>query len=325
MTLSTAVDRTQTGGDGVTDVFPYLFKAWAQGDIVVIRSNKVEPLSKVTLALGSDYTVEDVGVSTGGTITLIGAQAAAPPEATENITVLRELPHTQTVAVTNQGGFKGNTHETAWDKMVALTQQLKGRLDRCFQVDEVSMADPDSLTYEEMLGRSPILLDSVTGTRVTDLTVYSVSANDFDSMMLEIVDLRGVNTATPRMKFTDLAGTVYPEDGFGHQGLGYNTAGAEVRWNDTGGTIDYAVLTGTTISNSAYSTAAGRIYLTSISAGLYSKYYGHMNWNNNVATIAGRYIEVFTAMPTVLGGCSVYMDSGDISGTLRLWGLPTGS
>ena len=163
MTLSTAVDRTQTVGDGATTLFPYLFKIWDKDDIEVIRANLVAPLAKDTLAEGSDYTVADVGAATGGTIQLIGAQASSPPTSDESLTILRKMPYTQEVAVTNQGGFKGNTHETAWDKMVALIQQLRGITDRCLQVDETSTTDPADITYESFAGDAPLDTDNFDG------------------------------------------------------------------------------------------------------------------------------------------------------------------
>lgn len=330
MTLTTAVDRTQTSGNGSLIIFPYNFKIWASDEIEVILSNKVVPLDKDTLTIITDYTVQDVGEATGGTITLQGTYAATPPTSDQNITILRKLEYKQEVGVTNQGGFKGNTHETAWDKLVALIQQLKGTVDRCFQVDEVSMADTADLTYETMLARSPTLLDVATGTGVASLTVVG-DISDYEQCWIELNDLvPAVDAADLQMEISEDGGSTWiteaPTVNFKAVWHGYE-ASIGVRSGSGSSTNKFTMWSsGGAQSFDADAGLYGNLYCSATAALSFSymgmvRFEGSAGSGETMLNLSGR---ILSSAYTVNAIRFTYHNGNIASGTVRLWGMPTG-
>lgn len=128
-------------GNGVTTVFAYGFKIFADADLRVIKTDTAG--AETTLTLTTHYTVSGAGEASGGNVTLLSAPANG-----EKITILRDMTFTQTTDLRNQGGFYPEVHERVFDRLVMQTQQLKEELDRAVKVDASSTTDPDDLLDE---------------------------------------------------------------------------------------------------------------------------------------------------------------------------------
>jgi hypothetical protein len=112
-------------GDGVTKVFPFSFKVFARGDVLVATTNTATSVETI-LTLDSDYTVAlnaDQNGSPGGTITMTVAPAVGTTlAATSNI------PYLQKADLTNQGGFYPRVINDALDKITIQIQQLASKV-----------------------------------------------------------------------------------------------------------------------------------------------------------------------------------------------------
>lgn len=121
MTVSTEVDHNEYSGNGVTTSFPYTFRIFKKGDLVVQTVDLSENIRALTL--GTDYTVTGAGKYNGGNVVLTSPLANG-----WRISLSRELPVTQETDLRNQGKFFADVHEDAFDKLTMLIQQCFGGL-----------------------------------------------------------------------------------------------------------------------------------------------------------------------------------------------------
>ena len=131
MTISTTIIKVSYSGDGTQTVFPYTFKINAEADIqVIIRaSNGTETVKTLT----TDYTVSGVGSASGGNVTMVTA-----PSATETIVIRRDTTQTQTVDLVENDPFTAETVEGAFDKSVAIVQELQEEVDRSIKLSRTN-------------------------------------------------------------------------------------------------------------------------------------------------------------------------------------------
>lgn len=118
MTISSETTRTGPySGNGSTTVFAYTFQVAAQGDLEVVLTNSsgVETIKSIS----THYTVSGVGESGGGNVTM-----GVAPASGETLTIRRNITKTQTTSLTNQDGYRGETHETFFDKITQITQEI---------------------------------------------------------------------------------------------------------------------------------------------------------------------------------------------------------
>jgi len=131
MTISTTIIKVSYSGNGTQTVFPYTFKINAEADIqVIIRaSNGTETVKTLT----TDYSVSGVGSASGGNVTMVTA-----PSATETIVIRRETTQTQTVDLVENDPFTAETVEGAFDKSVAIAQELQEEVDRSIKLSRTN-------------------------------------------------------------------------------------------------------------------------------------------------------------------------------------------
>jgi hypothetical protein len=117
--------NSTTGSDG-TSVFAYDFKILDEAHLVVtskVVSTGVETVQTIT----THYTVSGVGDEGGGNVTMV---ATFHPLTTETLTISRSVPLTQLTDLQNRGATQPATLETAYDKGVQISQDLKEVQDR---------------------------------------------------------------------------------------------------------------------------------------------------------------------------------------------------
>ena len=125
MTISTTIIKNSYNGTGSQDVFPYTFKITANADIqVIIRSNTgVETVKNLT----THYTVSGAGDASGGNVTFTSGNI---PTNTETVVIRRNTTQTQGLDLVENDPFTANSVEGAFDKNLAIIQELQSQLDR---------------------------------------------------------------------------------------------------------------------------------------------------------------------------------------------------
>jgi hypothetical protein len=117
-------------GNGVTTVFPFTFKVFTATDILVTYLDALDVES--VLVLSTNYTVTlnaDQNTSPGGSVALLFAPATGT-----YITLTSQVTNTQTLALTNSGGFYPESINNALDRTVIQVQQVAEELSRTFKI-----------------------------------------------------------------------------------------------------------------------------------------------------------------------------------------------
>lgn len=119
-------------GNGTTSVFPFVFKVFAATDINVLLTTTSLGTS-TTLTLNTDYTVSlnaNQDTNPGGSVTLLSGNLASGFSLLIRSVVLA----TQSVALTNQGGFYPDVINDALDRGIIIDQQQNDRDNRAIRV-----------------------------------------------------------------------------------------------------------------------------------------------------------------------------------------------
>lgn len=128
--------RSDYTGNGSTATYDYSFKIVDETHLTVVVRDTDD--AEHSLSIGTDYTVTGVASDSGGTIVLVdGDQAWIDSSgflADDMIlSITRNIPYTQTTDVRNQADYYPEIHETAFDKLVMMIQQLKDEMSRSFK------------------------------------------------------------------------------------------------------------------------------------------------------------------------------------------------
>ena len=154
-------------GNGVTTVFPFTFKVFTATDILVTYLDALAVES--VLVLSTNYTVSlnaDQNTSPGGSVTLLVAPATAT-----YITLTSQVTNTQTLALTNSGGFYPESINNALDRTVIEIQQLAEQASRAVTIPKSATASP-LLPIPTPLN---VLAWNVDGTAITNVSLESSS------------------------------------------------------------------------------------------------------------------------------------------------------
>ena len=119
-------------GNGTTSVFPFVFKVFDATDISVSRTTTSLGTS-TTLALNTDYTVSlnaNQDTNPGGSVTLTAGNLASG----FSLLIRSVVTATQSVALTNQGGFYPDVINDALDRGIIIDQQQNDRDNRAIRV-----------------------------------------------------------------------------------------------------------------------------------------------------------------------------------------------
>lgn len=149
-------------GNDVTTSFPFSFKVFSAGDVVVVRTNTSGV--ETALTIGTDYSVTlnaDQDTSPGGSIVLPAALASG-----FLLTLTSSVPNLQPVMLTNQGGFYPRVINDALDRLTILMQQLSEKLSRALSVP-ISSAVSSALPPP---AANHVLGWDATGAALTNLT-----------------------------------------------------------------------------------------------------------------------------------------------------------
>lgn len=192
MTIPSANSRSGPyTGNGVTTVFNYTFRIVnkAHLNVVVADTNGVE----TTLVVDSDYTVNNVG-SSSGSITL-----SSPLPTGHKLIIIRDVPFTQTVDLENQGAYYAEVVEAAFDLAAMRDQQLQEQVNRAVLIPPTADAGElqSLLGYIVSLGSRLTELDTIANIAGNITTVAGISSQvaNISSISAEIVIVAGVQSA----------------------------------------------------------------------------------------------------------------------------------
>lgn len=125
MTLSATNRRAGPfSGNGVTTVFPFTYRVFANSDLLVKRTTAG---ITTTLVLNTDYSVTlnpDQNAAPGGSITLTMALAVG-----STLNATGNLPYDQPLDLPSGGNFNPGAQENEFDRIVMQIQQLKDSVD----------------------------------------------------------------------------------------------------------------------------------------------------------------------------------------------------
>ena len=191
MTVSTTTTKNSYSGNGSTTAFAYGFKILTSAEITVhVRAaTGVETLR--TAGSGStQYAVTGVGSATGGAVTFVTAPAAGETAVLRRLTAL-----TQSTDYVENDPFPAESHETALDKLTAISQEQQEEINRSVRVP---VTDDSTLTLPSSVARASkfLLFDASgdVGVASTDtLTVSTLQA--FTDYQVSTFTANGSTTA----------------------------------------------------------------------------------------------------------------------------------
>lgn len=279
-------------GNGVTTVFPFTFKVFTTADILVtyLDASGVESV----LVLTTNYTVSlnaDQNTSPGGSVTLLVAPATGT-----YITLTSQLANTQTLALTNSGGFYPESINNALDRTVIQIQQLAEQASRAikFPVSDIT-SNPNLPNKTDRLG-SLLAFDAITGNptkgpRITYVdtvtsnipTIDAVGAN-ISSVTAVASDLTNINTAVSNLtNINTIATAVSNVNAVGNNISSVNSAATNMA-------AIIAAPSNAAVASSSATAAATAKDAAQLSAGVYANTTAGL-----AATTTGKYFSVPSA------------------------------
>jgi hypothetical protein len=181
MTISTETNRAQANGNGTTTAFsfPYYFGAQSELQVYLTTSAGVRTLQTIATHYTISGTVTNGVYATGGTVTFV----TAPPTGSK-VTIVRDTPQTQDVAVDKLATFRSQAMQRAFDKRAAAEQDLQEQVGRApkLKVDTTSTTP----TFPEP-SADKIVGWNAAGSDLENKTVASLGA----------VDMTPINASLP--------------------------------------------------------------------------------------------------------------------------------
>lgn len=126
MTIPQTTRLVSYEGDDVTSVFSFPWLLYDETQLLVWVEESDGSYTEFVLndTGGTDgYTVQNVGVQAGGTITLYRSGVPQALESNRTLTIETQVPYKQPTSFRSQGTFYPKTHEETFDKIVHLIQQ----------------------------------------------------------------------------------------------------------------------------------------------------------------------------------------------------------
>ncbi|MSR15353.1 MAG: hypothetical protein EXR86_12475, partial [Gammaproteobacteria bacterium] len=134
-------------GNGATTVYGYSFQIYEASNMVVTQTDTGGVATVLTLT--THYTLSGVGSRTGGNITLV---AALPTGYT--LVGRCVLPITQGTDLRNQGNFFAETHETVFDRLTKMVQQVYEVAQRAIRLPSSEVGSDLATTLPSIAGRA---------------------------------------------------------------------------------------------------------------------------------------------------------------------------
>lgn len=140
MTIESSTNQMNYTGNGSTATYPYTFKVFSEDDLVV-KVVKISDSTETTLTVDADYTVSNVGVTTGGNVVLVDDNQAWLDDSgflssSYDLVIRRVVDLIQDTSIRNQGPYYASIHEDTFDYLTMIDQQQQNEIDRSLKVVE---------------------------------------------------------------------------------------------------------------------------------------------------------------------------------------------
>jgi len=206
MSVTVETNKVTFNGDGVQTAFSFSFKIFVTTDldVVVTDANGIE----TPLVLTTEYTVAATNndFSDGGTVTVL---TGSIPQSGETITIIRDLPITQTFEYTEGGKFPVSDHQDAIDKATLIAQELDEQRGRALIAP---VSDPTGLdmTLDAAAARaSEFLAFNEDGEPISSSGGVTVPVSTFMAGVLDDADAaEAMRTLQPSQTQTDTNHTI---------------------------------------------------------------------------------------------------------------------
>jgi hypothetical protein len=178
VTVTSTTSRWEYTGDGSTVAFSVGNKFFADSDLDVYEGGALQTLT-------TDYTVSGAGNDAGGTVTFVSA-----PANNAEVTIIRDVPDTQTTDLPAAGAFPSESVEDALDRRTVVSQQGEEALGRSikFKSTDQNLPSAELPALTGLKGKA-LTFNATTGapeaTAFADINVdidtllTSEAANDF--------------------------------------------------------------------------------------------------------------------------------------------------
>lgn len=154
---STKITAGPYAGNGVTDTFSYGFGIEDKSEITILETD--DNGVQTTLTVDADYTVNNAGVQTGGTIT----RSAGPLPSNYEWYIRSNYEETQETDFESQGAFFPDIHEKAMDKLTRIIQQVRDTVTRSMRIPDEYSGPGTALLPEPKSGYLLRWLDNAFG------------------------------------------------------------------------------------------------------------------------------------------------------------------
>jgi hypothetical protein len=160
MTVATESNFVVFLGDAVAVTFPFTFPVYDEDHLLVYKRNNTTKV--LTLVSDADYSVTGVGSETGGSVVFLVA-----PAATVSVVLARQVPLTQDLSVSNQGGFYPENFEAELDLIEMQLQQHEETLSHTVR-GQLTETWPTLLPAPDRRGKLLGFVDDATAYPTTD-------------------------------------------------------------------------------------------------------------------------------------------------------------
>jgi hypothetical protein len=128
MTVESTDNRISHVGNGSTIQFPFPFGIFDSDDIIVRLATDGQDPDLLQRGVDYDVTLTDPeDLPSPGVVTIIG-ETPVPPTLSQTLTIVRTLPYTQEIEITDGGPMPAASLNEAFDRAVILMQQLRDQL-----------------------------------------------------------------------------------------------------------------------------------------------------------------------------------------------------
>lgn len=158
MTVASTVNSNPpVTGDGATSVFPYSYRVFLSSHVRVIVADLAG--AETVLTETTDYTVDGVGQTSGGNITLAGTTQAWVNSGGFlrtgwTIFSRRVVPLLQNTLIRNQTTYFASVHEDTFDTLLFQIQQLDADLDHAIKLPETETPTAAASTFPSAAARA---------------------------------------------------------------------------------------------------------------------------------------------------------------------------
>lgn len=189
MTINTNLSRVQYNGNGVTTAFAFASRVLEDSHLRVLR--QVIATGVVTELILNSGGADGFSVAGAGgdscTVNVVTAPKLYTDPDGERLTILRNVPLTQTADYVENDPFPAETHENALDKLTMIEQQQDDQIKRSAKLPETSAVGLNVILPQTPVNNRALKWDGTTGKMKN-------SDNDPDQLVADVSGL--VDTAT---------------------------------------------------------------------------------------------------------------------------------